>query len=128
MADHETTNGVTDESVAPDPRAVQTLSAAGPPFDSAFFVSILGDRVRAACDGHPEAVPVVELHLADGTILDLCHIPGGEVRWLAAKVYRDRETCEEMDLMFVPYGLVTRITVSMWHRNQRAIGFNLEGV
>jgi len=99
----------------------------GPPFDPAFFVSVLGDRVRAACDGHPEAVPVVELHLMDGTTLDLCHIPGIEARWVAAEVYRDRETCDEMDLMFVPYGLITRITVSMWHRNQRPIGFNLGG-
>ncbi|MCC6238087.1 MAG: hypothetical protein IT299_11020 [Dehalococcoidia bacterium] len=63
----------------------------------------------------------------DGTTLDLCHIPGIEARWVAAEVYRDRETCDEMDLMFVPYGLITRITVSMWHRNQRPIGFNLGG-
>lgn len=97
----------------------------GPPFGPAFFATVLADRVRAACDGHPEQVPVVELHLADGLTLDLCHIPGLEAQWLAAEAYRDRETCEEMDLVFVPYGMITRVTVSMWHPSQRPIGFDL---
>lgn len=97
----------------------------GPPFAPTFFVTALRERVRAECDGHPEAVPVVELHLADGATLDICHIPAIEPQWLAAQVYRDLETCEEMDLMFVPYGLITRVTVSMWHPSQRRIGFTL---
>jgi len=110
-------------------QAVETAVAsglpAGPPFGPEFFAAVLGDRVRTACDGHPEGVPVVELHLADGMTLDLCHIPALERQWLAAQVYRDKETCEEMDLMFVPYGLITRVTVSIWHRSQRPIGFRL---
>ncbi len=99
----------------------------GPPFGPAFFATVLADRVRAACEGQPEHVPVVELHLADGLTLDLCHIPGIEPQWLAVQAYRDRETCDEMDLVFVPYGLITRVTVSMWHPNQRPIGFQLTG-
>jgi hypothetical protein len=29
--------------------------------------------------------------------------------------------------MFVPYGLITRVTVSMWHPSQRRIGFTVGG-
>ena len=86
---------------------------------------MLRDRVRSACDGHPQLVPVVQLHLADGMTLDVCHIPALDPQWLAAQFYRDMETCEEMDLMFVPYGPITRVSVSMWHRSQRPIGFRL---
>lgn len=100
--------------------------AVGPPFGPAFFASALHARVRAQCDEHPEGVPVVELHLADGTTLDVCHIPVLEAPWLAAQVYRDRETCEDMDLVFVPYGLIMRVTIAVWHRSQRPIGFNLD--
>lgn len=117
------------ETRPPDEASVGELkasAAAGPPFGPAFFVTVLEDRVRAECDGNPEAVPVVDLHLADGAKLDLCHIPSVQPQWLAAQVYRDVETCEDMDLMFVPYGLVTRVTVSMWHPSQRRIGFRLK--
>lgn len=113
------------EGDAPERDGRSLLASGGPPFGPAFFTTVLLDRVRASCDGHPGDVPVVELHLADGLTLDLCHIPGVEAQWLAADVYRDRETCEEMDLVFVPYGLITRITVSMWHPSQRPIGFAL---
>lgn len=84
------------------------------------------ERVRAVCDGHPDEVPVVELHLADGYTMDLCHIPVIEPHWMAAQVYRDKETCDEMDLMFVPYVLIARVTVSMWHRDRRPLGFLLD--
>lgn len=103
----------------------QFLPPAGPPFGPAFFAMVLTERVRAACDGQPDHVPVVELQLADGLTLDLCHIPGVQAQWLAVQAYRDRETCQEMDLVFVPYGLITRVTVSMWQPSQRPIGFQL---
>ena len=112
---------------AGDEQDLARLLAVGPPFGPAFFATILADRVRAACEGQPEHVPVVELQLADGLTLDLCHVPGIEPQWLAVQAYRDRETCEEMDLVFVPYALITRVTLSMWHPDQRPIGFQLTG-
>jgi len=98
----------------------------GPPFGPAFFLTVLADRVQQQCKQQPDAIPVVELHLADGTTLDLCHVAGVGPQWIAALYYRDRETCEEMDTAFVPYGLITRLTISMWHRSQRKIGFDVE--
>jgi hypothetical protein len=112
---------------ASDEEDLSRLPAVGPPFGPAFFATILVDRVRAACEQQPDHIPVVELQLADGLALDLCHVPGIEPQWLAVQVYRDRETCEEMDLVLVPYALITRVTVSMWHPNQRPIGFQLTG-
>lgn len=112
---------------ASDEQDLSRLLAVGPPFGPAFFATILADRVRAACEGQPDHVPVVELQLADGLTLDLCHVPGIEPQWLATQAYRDRETCDEMDLVFVPYALIVRVTVSMWHPNERPIGFQLAG-
>lgn len=97
----------------------------GPPFGPEFFMSVLKDRVRQQCDQQPEAVPVVELHLGDGTTLDLCHVPGVGSQWIAIEFYRDRETCTDMDLSFIPFALITRVTVSMWHRSQRSVGFDI---
>lgn len=97
----------------------------GPPFAADFFMSVLKDRVRERCDQQPEAVPVVQLHLGDGATLDLCHVPGVGAQWIAVEFYRDRETCTDMDLSFVPFGLITRVTVSMWHRSQRSVGFDI---
>lgn len=98
----------------------------GPPFGPEFFATVLAERVRAECQGRPDQVPVVEVHLLDGYSLDLCHIPGVEPQWMAAYAWRDREACEEMDLLFIPYGLVTRVTISLWHKSQRPIGFQLQ--
>jgi hypothetical protein len=98
----------------------------GPPFGPSFFLTVLADRVREQCDLQPESIPVVELHLGDGVTLDLCHVAGLGPQWVGAQFYRDRETCTDMDVAFVPYGLITRVTLSMWHRSQRPIGFDLE--
>lgn len=114
-------------SPSPAPTVLHGQSTAGgPPFGPEFFTTVLAERVRAECQGRPNQVPVVEVHLLDGYTLDLCHIPGAEPQWMAAYSYRDRETCEEMDLLFIPYGLVTRVTISLWHTSQRPIGFQLK--
>ena len=109
----------------PGPAAEEPAPMSGFPFGPQFFQQVLPDRVRAACDGHPEHVPVVEFHLADGTTLDVCHVPAIEPVWFAAEVFRDRETCEDMDMVFVPYSVVIRVTVSLRHRSQRPAGFEL---
>lgn len=109
----------------PGPAAERPAPMSGVPFGPQFFQQVLPDRVRAMCDGQPEQVPVVQLHLADGTAPDLCHVSTLEPAWFAADVFRDHETCEDMDMVFVPYSLVMRVTVSLRHRSQRAAGFEL---
>lgn len=109
-----------DELVSPS-RAVRT----GPPFGPEFFRAVLPDRVGTLCAGQPELTPVVELHLADGYTTDVCHVLSLGPDWLVANVFRDKETCEEMDLIFLPYSLVMRVTVSLHHPAQRPAGFQL---
>lgn len=109
------------------PQLTEAASASTPVFlfGPQFFKQVLPDRVRAACAGHPERVPAVELHLADGPTLDLCHVPTVEPAWFAATVFRDHQTCEDMDLVFVPYTMVMRVTILLWPRSQRPAGFAL---
>ena len=65
----------------------------------------------------------VLLHLADGAILDLCHIEQLFPDWMAGRVYWDPKTCDRMDLVFVPYALITRVTFSLPSIHERRIGF-----
>lgn len=109
-----------DELVSPS-RVVR----ASPPFGPEFFRAVLPDRVSTLCAGQPELTPVVQLHLADGYAPDVCHVLSLGPDWLVANVFRDKETCEEMDLIFLPYSLVMRVTVSLHHPAQRPAGFQI---
>lgn len=106
----------------------QIARFAGAPFDAAFFGDVLPERVKQQCQGQPENVPVVWLQLADGRVFDVCHIAQFAPAWMALFYYRDTTTCEEMDLVFLPYGLVTTVTVSLHHKAKRPAGFDVSRV
>lgn len=97
----------------------------GHPFGRDFFATVFADRVRAMCEGDPDRVPVVQLDLADGSTLDLCHIEALSSSWMAVMAYRDQATCETMDLLFVPYALVLKVRVSAEQTAERRVGFQL---
>jgi hypothetical protein len=99
----------------------------GPAFGPHFYLSVLPDRVVSQCQGHPDNVPVVNLHLGNGRMLDLCHIVHLTERWFAVQYFRDTETCEDMDVAFLPYDLVVMVTLSLHSADKRRIGFNIEG-
>jgi hypothetical protein len=92
-------------------------------FDEAFFRVALPDLVTAECRRQPNRTPVVELRLGDCGALDVCHVGRLDEKWLAIAFYRDPRTCEDMDYAFLPYELVTRVTVSLHSREQRKLGF-----
>ena len=94
-------------------------------FDAGFYRDVLPDRVTRECQGNPLAVPVVNLYLANGTTLDLCHIVDLSEHWLAVQHFRDTQSCSEMDLAFLPYELVTMVAVSLHHQGTRRLGFSL---
>ncbi|MBI4201663.1 MAG: hypothetical protein HY532_00925 [Chloroflexi bacterium] len=94
-------------------------------FDAAFYQTVLPERVKQECMGSPESVPVVKLVLANGHILDLCHILHLADTWLAVQHFRDAETCQDMDVAFLPYELANMVTVSMHHPTSRKMGFIL---
>jgi hypothetical protein len=100
----------------------------GAPFDAAFFSDVLRERVKQQCQGEPDNVPVVWLQLADGRVFDVCHIAQFAAVWMAVFYYRDTTTCEEMDLVFLPYGLATTVRVSLHHKARRPAGFDVSKV
>lgn len=93
-------------------------------FGAEFYANVLPTRVRTECGVRPETVPVVQLYLSNGRVLDLCHIVHLADDWMACRVLRDSENCDDMDLVFIPYGLVAMVTVSLHHAAQRRIGFD----
>lgn len=98
----------------------------GPPFGPSFFRTVLKDRVRERCTGREEIVPVVQLRLADGTTFDVCHIPTLKRRWFAVEVFQDAENSEDVDLVFIPYETVTRVTISERSQRERPLGFRVD--
>lgn len=98
----------------------------GPVFGLPFFCTVLRSRLHQHCPGVTPDVPQVLLHLAGGVVLDLCHIVELSPRWIAAAVFRDARSCEEMDLEFVPYELIVRVTLSRRPADERRIGFDAE--
>ncbi len=96
-------------------------------FDASFYQSVLPERVAQECKANPQLVPVVTLHLASGGRLDLCHILHLADTWFAVQYFRDTQTCQDMDVAFLPYELVNMVTVSLHHPSSRKLGFMLTG-
>jgi hypothetical protein len=97
-------------------------------FDAAFFQTVFPERLQVQCQAQPDRVPVVELHLADGTKLDICHVAFLAESWLAVAYYRDGGSDAELDTAFLPYGLIARVTVSLHPRSSRKAGFMVQTV
>jgi hypothetical protein len=69
----------------------------------------------------------VELHLATGETLDLCHVAGLAPSFVALAV---RERCEadgpvRMRTELVPYGLIARVTVRPARADAPRLGFDV---
>ena len=94
-------------------------------FDVGFYTSVFPDLVEKECRRQADKVPVVEFQLGDGTTLDICHILQLSDRWMTVAFFRDLKTCEDMDIGFLPYELVVRITVSFHNAKSRRLGFTL---
>ena len=92
-------------------------------FDSAFYTTVFADLVQRECRRQSGMVPVVEFRLAEGSTLDICHLIQLADKSLAVAYCRDPETCEDMDMSFLPYELVVRICVSFHHAEMRRLGF-----
>ncbi len=105
----------TDGDLAPE-------SGGGAPFDLAFFVTVFPEHVRQVCPNESGRKVAVLLHLTDGTVLDLCHVAVASNRWIAAAVFRNGG-CDSMDMVFVPFETIQRITVSEKEASDRHLGF-----
>jgi hypothetical protein len=95
-------------------------------FDASFYAETLPNLVQSECQRQPDKTPVVELRLGDGGTLDVCHVAQLAQQWLAVTFFRDAEKCDDMDVAFLPYELVSRVAVSLHHKQMRKLGFSIE--
>ena len=104
------------------------LTATSVPFGPGFFLGQLGAFARERCPDPGEALPVVELHLVTGEVLDLCHIMGLAPAFVALAVRegpRGGSGEAPMRTELVPYGLVSRVTIRSVRATGAHVGFDL---
>lgn len=94
-------------------------------FDKTFFEEVLGQHVAKTCPMQADEIPVVLVHLADGAVLDVCHVAESLETWIALLHFSQVPECERMDLSFVRYETIVRITVSPRSRTERKVGFSV---
>jgi hypothetical protein len=99
--------------------------SSGVVFDADFYQAAFPQLLQQECQRQSGMVPVVELRLADGTTLDICHVLRFDERWIAVSFFRDLETCEDMDIAILPFELVVRVTISFHDPKSRRIGFTV---
>ena len=103
-------------------RATEMRCAFGP----TFFGTHLRGLIREQCPDPKESIPLVEIHLIGGEVLEVCHIIGLAPAWLALAVYDGsaKSTGRPMRTELVPYGAIIRITISKRGVDESQIGFN----
>jgi len=115
---------------APKPKnleAAMRAIAAGVPFGPGFFLKQLGAFIRDRCPDPETNLPGLYLHLADGAVLDVCHIIGIAPAWVALAVRQeDRQSSgPTMRTELVPYSMVVRVTIRAGQHGEAHIGFDL---
>lgn len=102
-----------DESTGAE-GAVEGLDS-GAPFGPGFFLGQLGAFARDRCPNPAEMLPSVELHLATGEVLDLCHVMGLAPAFVALAVREGRSgigtDAAAMRTELIPYALIARVTI-----------------
>lgn len=96
--------------------------AVEPPFGAGFFLTQLRAFARERCPAPEEGLPWVELHLVSGETLDLCHVIGLAVPFVALAIRDDKAA---MRTELVPYGLIARITIRPARAGGPHMGFDV---
>ena len=93
------------------------------PFGPSFFLGDLGRFVRDRCPDAAEQLPVVQIRLADGETLALCHIMGVSPRWVMLAVHDGATHGEGMAVELVPYEIIRRVYIGTRRAEGAAVGF-----
>lgn len=99
------------------------------PFGPGFFLGQLRGFARDRCPHPGEALPAIELHLASGEVLDLCHVMGLAPAFVALAVRDGPRTGTgeaPMRTELVPYALIARVVIRPVHAAGAHVGFNLD--
>ena len=92
-------------------------------FGPSFFLGHLGRFVRDRCPEASENLPLVEVRLANGETLDVCHIIGVSPRWVMLAVRDATSHRDGMAVELVPYEIVHRVGIATRHGEGSSIGF-----
>lgn len=97
-------------------------------FGPVFFLTHLRAFVRDHCPSPADGLPAVELALADGARLQLCHVIGVAPAWVAlAVIDEDGVGGRPMRTEFVPYASIARIGIRPPRGEDPDIGFSQSG-
>ncbi|HYI13969.1 MAG TPA: hypothetical protein VEX37_01155 [Thermomicrobiales bacterium] len=94
-------------------------------FDRLFFSTILPEHVRAEVAANPGKVPIIELYLTGGAVLDLCHVVRLADTWVAVAHFCREDVFDDADIAFLPYGTIMRVALTMRDKAEREIGFSM---
>lgn len=94
------------------------------PFGPSFFLLHLARFVRDSCPDPAERLPVVQLHLADGETLDVCHCIGVSPRWVLLAVADTTGHREGMAIECVPFQLIQRVSIHARRAEGTSLGFS----
>ena len=92
-------------------------------FGPTFFLSHLGRFVRDTCPSAEEHLPRVEIRLADGESLDLCHIIGVSPRWVMLATRAADSHQHEMAIEFIPFEMIQGVRIHPRHTETASMGF-----
>ena len=95
------------------------------PFGPGFFLGQLRAFARDRCPDPSEGLPRVELHLATGEALDLCHVMGLAPCFVALAVRDGSGSEPQMRTEIVPYSFITRVTIRPLRGAGGHVGFDL---
>jgi hypothetical protein len=94
-------------------------------FDRLFFSTILPEHVRAEAAANPGKVPIIELYLTGGAVLDLCHVVRLADTWVAVAHFCREDDFDDADIAFLPYGTIVRVELALHDEKDRKIGFSM---
>ena len=98
------------------------------PFGPGFFLRQLRAFIRDRCPDPSEALPSVQLHLAEGDRIEVCHLIALAPRWLALAAIEEERAlaAPTMRTEIVPYALVSRVTVRPFRPQPGRVGFEAD--
>jgi len=81
------------------------------PFGPGFFLGQLRGFARDRCPDPAEGLPAVQIHLATGEVLDLCHVVGLGPAFVALAIAEGEGEPRRMGTELVPYQLIARVSI-----------------
>jgi hypothetical protein len=124
MSDTQSAVG-SDETGAVAPSVLEDASRRWP-FGPHFFLEQLRAFARDCCPDPADGLPFVEVRLADGEVLDLCHVVGVGPAWVVLAVNDSQpDGAVRMKTEFVPYAVVVRVTVRPSRPESPRLGFDI---